>query len=267
LGVAGGAVLTLQNSVVMGNYAASGGGGLVAAEESIVTLLASTVRANTTDGDGGGFKGLSEYGPATRWNFVNSTFSGNAARGSGGGLFFGPGTCCVSGGLVLPALYSSTITDNTADSDQNAQGDGGGLAGLGAVLHNTLLAGNFDRSAATVPNTSQRPDCATTVATGSRFSLIQDVAGCTLAANLPGMVTGADPLLAALADNGGPTPTHLIGAAGAAFNAGDTTGCHDHLGNVLASDQRGFARHLASANVPGRCDIGSTELAARIGFP
>jgi hypothetical protein len=235
----------------------------VAIEESRVTLLASTVSANSTNGDGGGFKGLSEYAGATRWNFVNSTFSGNSANGHGGGLFFGglfPSICCVTPDMILANLFSSTVTDNSADADRDEVGDGGGVAGLGVVLHNTLVAGNQDRTPRNNNGVPILPDCALIVAIGSRFSLVQNLAGCTLGPHLPGMVTGVSPLLGPLTDNGGPTPTHLIGN-GPAFNAGDPTGCHDHLDNVLSTDQRGLPRHVLQTGVKGRCDIGSTELA------
>lgn len=260
LGVGIGAELTLLNSIVTQNFAESGGGGLVANEETRVTIVASTLSANSTNGDGGGFRGLSaDFGPGTRWNFVNSTISGNSARGDGGGVQIGAGPCCLNPDMVLPGLYSTTITDNTADSDRNNDGDGGGLAGLGAALHNTLVAGNFDRTRPILIGSIIQPDCALVVTAGSRFSLVQNPTGCTFATTVPGLVTGADPLLGPLANNGGPTPTHLI-ASGPAHNAGDPNGCQDHFGTTLSTDQRGLARHLAIGHVPGRCDIGATEL-------
>lgn len=262
IGVAGGVHLTLQNSVVTQNFALAGGGGLVASEESMVTIIGSALSANTTDGDGGGFSGRSEYGPGTRWNFVNSTISGNSAAGSGGGLFFANVNgleCCVGTDAVLPQLFSTTVTHNAADSDRAGGGNGGGLAGVGAVLHNTLLAGNFDRTRVAL-GAIIHPDCSTTVANGSRFSLIQNTAGCTLAPNFPGLITSQDPLLGPLANNGGPTPTHLIGA-GPALNAGDTTSCRDQFGNPLITDQRGFNRHVEPGGGFGRCDIGAVEVA------
>jgi hypothetical protein len=66
---------------------------------------------------------------------------------------------------------------------------------------------------------------------------------------LPPATLNADPMLLPLADNGGPTQTHALGAASPALNAGaNLTG--------LAVDQRGFARVFGTA-----ADIGSFEYA------
>src|SRR5690606_11816959 len=56
-----------------------------------------------------------------------------------------------------------------------------------------------------------------------------------------------DPLLAALADNGGPTLTHAIGSNSPARNAGDNPG-------APATDQRGLTRVVG-----GVIDIGAVE--------
>ena len=61
-------------------------------------------------------------------------------------------------------------------------------------------------------------------------------------------ITGQDPLLDVLADNGGPTHTRALLAGSPALNAVPTGDCH------VAEDQRGVARPQGPA-----CDIGAFE--------
>ena len=66
-------------------------------------------------------------------------------------------------------------------------------------------------------------------------------------------VTGSDPLLGPLANNGGPTFTHLPGGASPVVNAiaGETSEC----GKTVTLDQRGFARPVGAG-----CEKGSVEV-------
>jgi len=61
-----------------------------------------------------------------------------------------------------------------------------------------------------------------------------------------------DPLIGALADNGGPTETRALLAGSPAIDAGDAEGCPK-------ADQRGVARPQGAA-----CDIGAFELPDRV---
>jgi VCBS repeat-containing protein len=83
---------------------------------------------------------------------------------------------------------------------------------------------------------------------GASFSLIGVSAGLTLTG--PGNVVNVAPDLAALADNGGPTQTHLPNASSPAIDAGDPA-----IADAPASDQRGVARILN-----GTIDIGAVEV-------
>ncbi|MCB0189712.1 MAG: hypothetical protein KDE31_35820, partial [Caldilineaceae bacterium] len=68
-----------------------------------------------------------------------------------------------------------------------------------------------------------------------------------------------NPLLGALADNGGPTQTHLPQAGSAAID-GSTATCGAFLGSRLNNvDQRGFGRPVG-----GLCDIGAVETGATL---
>jgi hypothetical protein len=63
-----------------------------------------------------------------------------------------------------------------------------------------------------------------------------------------------NPLLGALANNGGPTLTLALQSGSPAINAGNPSGCSDSLGALLQFDQRGFFRHSGA-----RCDMGAIE--------
>jgi hypothetical protein len=66
-----------------------------------------------------------------------------------------------------------------------------------------------------------------------------------------------------LSPNGGPTLTHALLPASPAIDAGDPVGCTDHLGNLLATDQRHNLRHLdGDGDTNLRCDIGAYEFGA-----
>ena len=66
-------------------------------------------------------------------------------------------------------------------------------------------------------------------------------------------LTGQNPQLGPLQDNGGPTWTHAIPKTSPAYNAGDDRGCP-------ATDQRGMTR------VP-TCDIGAYEYVMQVYLP
>ena len=82
-------------------------------------------------------------------------------------------------------------------------------------------------------------------------NLVDDGSGAGLAGTII-----ADPMLGALADNGGPTWTFALGAGSLAIDAGDNSLAVDALGNPLPYDRagQGYARIRG-----GRVDIGAFE--------
>jgi hypothetical protein len=71
-----------------------------------------------------------------------------------------------------------------------------------------------------------------------------------------------NPLIAALAFNGGPTPTHALLPRSPAIDRGNPAGCRDETGALLTTDQRGpgFLRPKdGDGNGTAICDIGSFE--------
>jgi hypothetical protein len=67
-------------------------------------------------------------------------------------------------------------------------------------------------------------------------------------------IVNLDPLLLPLSDNGGPTPTHALGAGSPAIDAGNNAG-------TLANDQRGssFPRTLGTVTDLGAFESGPSD--------
>ena len=237
-GIFAGGTLTVTHSRIDGNTANGGGGVFVSFLTT--TIINSEISGNTATGGGGG---ISSSGML---NVVNSTLSGNSAGGNGGGLYTVESN--------NNHLYNVTISGNTADSDSNDSGDGGGVFMLGGTTAaNTLIGGNTDSSPG-----QKRPDCSGSL-TSEGYNLIANVTGCTINGDTIGNLTGVNPVLGALQNNGGSTLTQALLAGSPAINAGNPGGCRDHNSTVLNTDQRGFTR---PANGSPLCDIGAYEAGA-----
>jgi predicted outer membrane repeat protein len=260
--------LTLSHSRVTSNTATSSGGGIFVS--GLLTLNHSRVDVNSTGNGGGGGLFISfNTNPAI---ISHSEISGNSTAASGGGIFTYGQLILVNstlsgnsaghdgGGLLLlespaVALYNVTISGNMADADGDGQGDGGGLRILGGLsAANTLVGGNSDNSGAG----NQFHDCAGTL-TSQGYNLVANVSGCNIVGDTTGNLVGVDPLLGPLQNNGGPTLSHALLDGSPAIDAGNPDGCRDHNGNLLTTDQRGFARPAAGSPF---CDIGAYEAGA-----
>ena len=212
------------NSIPQDTAMPGNGGGLHVGGVGSAVVSQSTV-ANNGASEGGGLW-ISAGGSL---NLSLSTVSNNNSFGAGGGVYDdGPG------GSI--ALFSVTVADNTA---LGADGGGGLLSqsadGASFTFENTLVGNNVALQGGA--------DCAGTFTSGD-FNLIEDMAGCTLNGATANNVTGQDPVLGALTDNGGPTATRALLAGSPAIDAGSTD---------FAIDQRGFAR------ADGTDDIGAFE--------
>ena len=220
--VAAGATLTLNNCTVRDSTGQGGGGGIF--NGGTFTLNASTMTVNSALGTSAGGAVLN----AGSMTITNSTLSSNSATAGGGALFSAAGSTLV--------MNNVTISGNSTSGGS----DGGGIqiaAGASATLANTILANNQ----ASGPS----EDCAGTV-TSLGDNLVEVATGCTgLGAN---DITGVDPLLGPLQDNGGRTLTHALLAGSPALDAGGFTACE-------LTDQRGLERPQGPA-----CDIGAFEL-------
>lgn len=235
----GGSAVTLRDVTFADNRALSAGGAasFMNNSDARMHLERTTLMNNTSDGGGGALDVR-----ATSLDLVNSTVSGNEGR-YGGGI-------AASNGAEL-RLYSTTVTNNVST---DAEGNGGGIWSFlsNTVLSNSIVAGNRDTGAG-----ERQPDLAGRFASAG-FNLIGDPTGAVWQAQPSDLVGTAgaplDPALAPLADNGGPTMTHLPMAHSPAVDAAAPGGCLGPGGVPLATDQRGAARAQG-----GRCDIGAVE--------
>ncbi|MDF1512608.1 MAG: choice-of-anchor Q domain-containing protein [Anaerolineae bacterium] len=249
----GGNTLAIQNSTLYNNQAGSAGGAIF--NISTMNFSFTSITGNSAGAAGGGISDDRTSG--TGWVYLtNTTISGNNADTNGGGIFSNSGTMKV---------FSSTITNNTADADGNNDGEAGGVyradsASSGDLtIKNTIIAENQDAS--TGDFAVVVTDCdADLVSAG--FNLIgvgQGTGRCSITGDLSGNQVGStvspiDPLLEPLGKNGYYTYHHDLLDGSPAIDAGDPDGCTYPSRSALYDDQRGEPRVVGS-----RCDIGSIE--------
>jgi hypothetical protein len=245
----------LARVVMTGNEAFSNGGA-IAQFAGLLSIIDSTIDANVVTSRGGGLYASS----GTSIGITRSTFSNNESTLGGAIQNFGTLTMenstvsgnsgsAGTGGIINVGsldLNNVTITHNT--SDEESAGRAGGLADNGGVtrLRNTIIAGNFNTAGGS-------PDCAGTL-TSQGHNLIQDTSGCTLVGTMTGNLLGVNPQLGALANNGGPTRTHSLGASSPARNAGNPAMPGSSDAACRTTDQRGVSRPQGT-----RCDMGAFE--------
>lgn len=233
--------LQIATTTLANNTTVEAGGAVFATGDPLVRIERSTLAANH-GGDAGG--AVAATGGIVR--VVNSTLSGNDAV-NGGAL-------AARGGAPVFELASATVTRNSAS------GSGGGLAGAGQ-LRNTILADNLALG-------SGRECSLAGAVTSHGYNLLGSETGCDWTSG-PGDLVGTDaapidPLVGALADNGGPTQTRALSATSPAGEAANPAGCTDTDGvTALATDQRGQPRALdGDLDATARCDIGAYEAPA-----
>ncbi len=211
-GIYNAATLTVRNSTISSNTSGGDGGGIYNVGGSL-TLIGSTVSGNSAD------EGAGIYATAPT-TIQNSTLSGNAASLPGGAISTNS----------IATIQNSTFAANSASSGDDLYAQASGSI----TADHTILA------------STNGTICAT--AGGSLLSSgynIDRFNTCGFAAT--GDLTNTDPLLGALADNGGSTQTYALQSGSPAIDAGNTT-CN------VTTDQRGEARP-SGAN----CDIGAFE--------
>jgi hypothetical protein len=245
--VAGGGAFSAGNifvhrSVIYYNEAASGstapgdagwGGGLSAKRS--IDIVASTISKNVAGvvqgassnprGYGGGVFALDYYGGSTL-TLTNSTVSNNSS-----GLFTGG---VLSSGMTH--VRNSTIAFNMATHGYDSSSKSNVGIGLlvysdAATVDSTIIAKNSNFS-------GQQESYDFSLAGGATVSGSNNLITIS-GVSPPGTLT-SDPKLVALADNGGPTPTHALDALSPAIGAGSNP-------LNLPSDQRGpgFSRVFA----------------------
>jgi hypothetical protein len=229
----------------------NGSGGAIHYDQGFTSIRNSTFTGNKSD-FGGAILGTENGGVGGDAEIINSTITGNQATSFGGGVYVG--------GLGHVTILSSTIQDNTADSDDTGGGDGGGIYGGGGAgefdIANTLLAGNTVGVSSSAAN-----QCGSQITSfGYNLRETDDSGSACAGFTATGDTVDSDAaLLGSLGSNGGPTPTMALLASNPAIDHGNpaTPGSSD-FPICPATDQRGFLR----GGVAGRCDIGAFELNA-----
>ncbi|MFY9823711.1 MAG: choice-of-anchor Q domain-containing protein [Thermoanaerobaculia bacterium] len=189
--ISSGGILAVDQSTLIGNQASQSGGGIAFTNE--LTLTASTVRGNTA-AEGGG---ISAEGNAT---YTNCTISGNESIAEGGGVFHHAGRAVMR--------FTTVANNNSASSVLGGHGAGIHMAVPTMSFQNTLLSSN---SASNCGGESQN-----FVSLGHNLS--RDTS-CAAAFTQTGDKNGLDAKLGPLADNGGPTSTHLLLTGSPAIDA------------------------------------------------
>jgi hypothetical protein len=246
----GSSQLTLDADSFTNDSAPSGGA--VFAYDGDLVVRDSTFSGDKATAGSGGAIDLVDANAA----ISNSTIDGNAATQFGGGV------------AATYSDHSVTITDSTitgnAVSYTGTQpypaGYGGGVAatyGPAVVLQDSIVAGNSASGNPNLPSPAHHRDVfvGAGASLSAKFSLIQnDTDGLALDTT---DITGKDPLLGPLQNNGGVTDTRLPALSSPAVDQGNAFG--------LTTDQRGLPRPMAYPGV-GKpvggdgSDIGAVEV-------
>ncbi|NHC13097.1 choice-of-anchor Q domain-containing protein [Motilibacter deserti] len=255
----GGGTVELRDIVLRDNSGFTGGGGLYVGPAATVTVRRASIVDNHATGAFGG--GLWNQGSA--WVY-DTLIAGNDSNRAGGVRNDGDlnlRNVTVSGNTVhspdagvggisqngFAFLNNVTVTLNTGSGNIAGSFRGGGIqtsSGRTTVMKNSIVSGN---------NGAGGPaDCDGAFTADSRYNLLGDTTGCTLPASTATWKLGANPQLGPLANNGGPTRTHLPAAASPVVNAGAPVTPGGPAADACeAADQRGIPRLI--------CDMGAVE--------
>ncbi len=234
--VGNGAKLTLSNLTVV-HGAPDGPGGAISNSGGTLEVSNSTLSSNFPAGGGGAI--FNDSGTVT---VSNSNISNNSAFGVGGGIANSNGTLEVS---------NSTLYGNGASRHFCCTG-GGGIYNDGgtATFKNTIVANNPSASGGSCSGDFGSADI-----TDGGYNLDSDNT-CGFGTN-NNSLSGVDPMLGPLADNGGPTLTHALLEGSPAIDKGNSFG--------ESTDQRGLPRPSNFVGIPDASggdgsDIGAFEL-------
>lgn len=242
--------LTVTNSIIRNNKSYWDGGGIYfESTNGTLSLTNVTISDNTVTSDIGGGLQLEKASGAVTLDRV--TVSGNTAYSHSGGVLIDD----ANDNKVIN-ITNSTIAGNSVNSGATQGGlyvAGDGSNDPTVNINNTTIAGNsgysiYNSSGAliNISNTILE-DCSGTI-TSQGHNLIQNAAGCTIAGDTTGNITGQDPKLGVLANNGGFTKTMALLSGSPAINTGDNARCE-------STDQRGVTRPQGT-----HCEIGAYEV-------
>jgi predicted outer membrane repeat protein len=231
----------LTDVIVSRNTATSGGGLLV---DGVALLTDVTVRDNVALNRGGGL-----YHIGGLADLRNVTLSGNRADDRGGALY-------TLGGASVLYLTNATVSGNSAGNYGGGLFNDDGLVTLGSVTLSGNSAGTLGgaifNSLGSV--TVEFTIVADSPAGGNCFGGVTSLTPYSLSSDAScGFNPVPNVLLGPLANNGGPTKTHMPLPGSPAIDYITIECPHP------ATDQRGAARPVGSA-----CDVGAVEFGAKL---
>jgi hypothetical protein len=225
-----GAKLTLSNLTVANGVVGVSGGGIL--NYGTLEVSNSTISDNSS-GEGGGIYN----GQGGTVKVSNSTLSGNSAgNGYGGGGIY-------NGGFGTLEVINSTLSGNSAP-------EGGGIYDSGAdmvTVSNSTLSDN----SATIGGGNCDGVGDGTITNGG-YNLDSDTS-CGFGTN-NNSLSGVDPMLGPLADNGGPTKTHALLEGSPAIDKGNSF--------EATTDQRGLPRPIDFMGIPDAADGDGSDIGA-----
>jgi CSLREA domain-containing protein len=270
-GIGNDGTLNIQDSTISNNTAqgldfsftggTASGGGIANGRHRTLTVSGSTLSGNRAQGGnatsvggrgdagfGGGVADSNARGDTGSLTLTNCTFSNNTAQHGTGLDRNGEGRGgAIHGGAALITVIHSTISHNTASDEGGGMFSSSGATSAGPFLQNTIIANNTAPSGPDLRFNFRSLD----------YNLIGNTSGATFSGSTSTAndLTGVDPALGALVNNGGATETRLPGTMSQALNAipNGANGC----GTTIITDQRGVTR---PAPAGGSCDIGAVEV-------
>lgn len=219
-----GGVITINNSAILSNTTTNAIGGGLYIGDGTLNISNSTIAYNKSldPSRAGGGLAFNQFGDNQKFvTLENVTLSGNSSTGEGGAIW-------VPRGFLT--MTHVTLSDNSAGTS------GGGISvGVNGTvtMANSIIANSANGDCLSAGNFNDLG-----------YNLIEDGNCLSLGTSFIG-----DPLLAPLANNGGPAQTHALLAGSPAIDASPGDNC------ALSADQRGIGRPQGSG-----CDSGAFEV-------
>lgn len=234
------------DSNVSGEY-----GGAIDFGEYLTVVVSNTTVSNNSANGGAGLNFDDVYIDAT---INNSTITANTSSNGGGGVYINAGSALT--------VNQSTISANIAQGTASQSYGGGGISIGGAPIGNdpavvtlsgTIVSGNTSALAGLADISLYNSDPTATGSFTATNSLIGEVDP-RVTSNGTNNVTSTNPMLGALADNGGATKTMALLTGSPAIDAGPSpVAAFD--GNEFDQRGTGFVRIFGTL-----VDIGAYEV-------
>ena len=235
------ASVTLTNCTLSGNSSVNAGGAIynVGSQPGLANtrLENCTLEGNQSNAVGGAVHNFGDSRASARVSLLNCTISGNSARNPNDTAIGGAGLDNTGGAATLT---NCTFASNLVDSNGQGQSVRNNNGGIVSASNTLFVRNGFKTNFANDATFSSRG-----------HNLANDAAGGDSGTgpggllNAAGDIRNTNPLIVALADNGGPTQTRALQPSSPAIDAGDDALARD-------TDQRGYLRNRTS-------DIGAFE--------